>query len=203
MKTHKPSHAALTRREMLYLGAGGAAGLALAAGPGPAHGQQGKPHYGGRVRVGERFGSTGLDAHRNQAFIDFQNYVVMYNALTIMGPLPQVRIYPDLAKSWETSRDGREYTFPLREGVKFHHGKDLDSGDVKYSIERVMNPATRSPRAFAYRSDSLPVEDHHSRGVPGFPEGLRGRRRDLVRVLRGRHEEGLARQGVRRTGGQP
>jgi hypothetical protein len=26
----------------------------------------------------------------------------------------------------------------------------MDSGDVKYSIERVMNPATRSPRAFAF-----------------------------------------------------
>lgn len=52
--------------------------------------------------------------------------------------------------SWST-RDGREYVFSLKEGVIFHHGKELDSGDVKYSIERVMNPATRSPRAFAFR----------------------------------------------------
>jgi peptide/nickel transport system substrate-binding protein len=114
------------------------------------------------VRVGERFASTGLDAHKNQWFADFQSYVLMYNALTIMGPLPQVRIYPDLAKSWEISRDGREYTFPLREGVKFHHGKELDSGDVRYSIERVMNPATRSPRAFAYRwIDSVQAIDKY------------------------------------------
>jgi peptide/nickel transport system substrate-binding protein len=162
MKMDKRSRAALTRREMLCLGAGGVAGLALAAGPHPAHGQQEKPHYGGRVRVGERFGSTGLDPHKNQWFADFQSYVLMYNALTIMGPLPQVRIYPDLAKSWEISRDGREYTFPLREGVKFHHGKELDSGDVKYSIERVMNPATRSPRAFAYRwIDSVQTIDKY------------------------------------------
>jgi peptide/nickel transport system substrate-binding protein len=73
-----------------------------------------------------------------------------------------VRIYPNLAKSWEISPDGREYTFPLREGVKFHHGKELDSSDVKYSIERVMNPATRSPRAFAYRwIDSVQVIDKY------------------------------------------
>jgi len=81
----------------------------------------------------------------------FFNYLLMYNALTIMGPLPDVKMNPDLAKSWEISKDGREYTFLLQQGVKFHHGKEFDSGDVKYSIERVMNPATRSPRAFAYR----------------------------------------------------
>ena len=46
--------------------------------------------------------------------------------------------------------------------MKFHHGKELDSGDVKYSIERVMNPATRSPRAFAYRwIDSVQIIDKY------------------------------------------
>jgi peptide/nickel transport system substrate-binding protein len=79
-----------------------------------------------------------------------------------MGSLPQVEIFPDLAKSWEISSDGREYVFSLREGVKFHHGKELDSDDVKYSIERVMNPATRSPKAFAYRwIDSVQMIDQY------------------------------------------
>ncbi len=132
-----------TRRRFLQLGTLGIAGMALSGGPGLARGEEKKPKYGGRLRVGERYQSTGLDAHKNQYFQDFQNYVLMYNALTIMGPLPQVRIYPDVAKSWEISNDGKEYVFLLREGVKFHHGKELDSGDVKYSIERVMNPATR------------------------------------------------------------
>ena len=126
------------------------AGISLAGIPHHGYGAEKKPKYGGRLRIGERFGPTGLDAHKNQYIIDFFNYVLMYNALTIMGPLPDAKMYPDLAKSWEISKDGREYTFLLREGVKFHHGKELDSGDVKYSIERVMNPATRSPRAFAY-----------------------------------------------------
>ncbi len=111
--------------------------------------QEKKPKYGGRLRVGERFGSPGLDAHKNQEFMDYQNYYLMYNALTDVGQLPQVNIYPDLAKSWEISKDGREYIFPLREGVKFHHGKEMDANDVKYSMERVMNPATRSPGLLA------------------------------------------------------
>ncbi len=129
----------LTRREFLYLTGAGVAGATLASTLELGHGAEEKRKYGGRLRVGERYGCTGLDAHKNQFFMDFQNYVLMYNALTIMGPLPQVRIYPDLAKSWEISPDGKEYVFSLWEGVKFHHGKELDSGDVKYSIERVMN----------------------------------------------------------------
>ncbi len=153
---------ALTRREFLFLAAMGTGGFAFVGRLERGHAAPLKPKYGGRLRVGERYGSTGLDAHRNQTYIDFQNYVLMYNALAIMGPLPQVNIYPDIAKSWEISKDGKEYTFPLREGVKFHNGKELDSGDVKYSIERVMNPATRSPRAFAYRwIDSVNLIDKY------------------------------------------
>jgi len=151
MKDKKEDSGRLTRREFLYLSGVGMAGMTFASLPELGQATEKKPKYGGRLRVAERHGSSGLDAHRNQIFMDFNNYTLMYNALTIMGPLPQVNIYPDLANSWEISPDGREYTFPLREGVKFHHGKELDSGDVKYSIERVTNPATRSPRAFAYK----------------------------------------------------
>jgi len=161
MKGGKEGLGSLTRREFLYWGAGGLAAGALGRHR-EGYAAEKKPKYGGRLRVGERYAPTGLDAHKNQNVIDFFNYVLMYNALTIMGPLPQVRIYPDVAKSWEVSRDGREYTFSLREGVKFHHGKELDSADVKYSVERVMNPATRAPRAFAYRwIDSVNVIDKY------------------------------------------
>lgn len=153
----------LTRREFLYLSSVGMAGVTVAGLPERSPAQEKKPKYGGHLRIGERYASTGLDPHKNQYFIDYQHYVLMYNGLTAMGPTPQVRMYPDLAKSWEISNDGREYTFILREGVKFHHGKEFDSGDVKYSMERVMNPATHSPRAFAYRwIDSIRPSDKYT-----------------------------------------
>ncbi len=145
MKGKTEDRGELTRRSFLYLSGMGMAGMALAGIPEFARGEEKKPKYGGRLRIAERYNSMGLDCHKNQDFIDSQNYILMYNGLTIMGPLPQVRIYPDLAKSWDISADGREYTFSLRQGVKFHQGKELDSADVKYSIERVMNPATKSP----------------------------------------------------------
>ena len=39
------------------------------------------------------------------------------------------------------------YTFKLRSGLKFHNGRALTSADVKYSIERAVNPKTQCPGA--------------------------------------------------------
>jgi ABC-type transport system substrate-binding protein len=52
---------------------------------------------------------------------------------------------PDLAKSFTISDDGKVYTFKLREDVKFHNGRKLTAEDIKYSIERAVNPKTQSP----------------------------------------------------------
>jgi len=160
---HKEDLGGFTRRDFLYIGGIGMAGIALAGVPPSGHGAEKKPKYGGRLRMSERYGSPGLDVHKNQEFVDYQNYSLMYHGLTEMGPMPFVEMYPQLAKSWEISPDGKEYIFPLREGIKYHHGKELDSGDVKYSVERVMNPATRSPRAFAFRwIDSVNIIDKYT-----------------------------------------
>jgi peptide/nickel transport system substrate-binding protein len=162
MKKSEKSFMELTRRDFLYQSGAGMAGIALFGIPHLSYGAEKKPKYGGRLRISERFASSGLDAHKNQYVIDYFHYTLMYNALAIMGPLPDAKMYPDAAKSWEISKDGREYIFPLREGMKFHHGKELDSDDVKYSIERVMNPATRSPRAFAFKwIDSVQAIDKY------------------------------------------
>ncbi len=50
----------------------------------------------------------------------------------------------DLAESWEVSKDGREWIFQLRKGVKFHDGEDFTAADVIYNYNRIKDPKTGS-----------------------------------------------------------
>jgi peptide/nickel transport system substrate-binding protein len=51
-----------------------------------------------------------------------------------------LNLKPALATSWTISPDQKSITFNLRKGVKFHNGKELDADDVKYSVEKMLNP---------------------------------------------------------------
>ncbi len=64
---------------------------------------------------------------------------LIFEALvTTKTDVPEV--IPHLAKSWSVSPDGLEWTFKLRENVKFHDGEPFNADAVKYSIDRYLNP---------------------------------------------------------------
>jgi peptide/nickel transport system substrate-binding protein len=46
---------------------------------------------------------------------------------------------PALAEFWEGARDGRTWTFTLRQGVKFHNGREVTAQDVVYSFTRLLD----------------------------------------------------------------
>ncbi|MBL4953573.1 ABC transporter substrate-binding protein [Neobacillus sp. OS1-32] len=48
-------------------------------------------------------------------------------------------IHPGLAEKWKVSDDGLQYTFHLRQGVKFHDGTDFNADAVIYNFNRWMN----------------------------------------------------------------
>jgi len=66
---------------------------------------------------------------------------------------------PDIAQDWETSNDGRTYTFYLRDDVMFHDGTEVKAEDFKYSWERACDPATGSQTAAAYLGDIVGVSE--------------------------------------------
>jgi len=53
--------------------------------------------------------------------------------------------YPRLAESWNVSEDGLTYTFTLRPGLRFQDGGLFSSADVKFTFDRLLDPATDSP----------------------------------------------------------
>ena len=68
---------------------------------------------------------------------------LLYSRLVRLSPTGEVE--PELALSWTPNADATEWTFKLREGVKFHDGTPFSAKDVKYSLERINDPKLESP----------------------------------------------------------
>jgi peptide/nickel transport system substrate-binding protein len=139
----------LDRRTLLKT-AGGAAGLTLAGrqglvAAGPSHGplirrsllQAAKT--GGTLISATNDSPTGLDPHSVALLANFRITRLMYNSVVHLDN--DLTPVPSLAESWETP-DNLTYIFHLRKGVKFHSGREMDAGDVKYSLERILDEAT-------------------------------------------------------------
>jgi len=71
----------------------------------------------------------------------------------------ELNIVPDIAESWEKSPDGKTYIFYLRQGVKFHSGREVKAADFKYSWERACDPDTGSGTAATYLGDIVGAKD--------------------------------------------
>ena len=71
-----------------------------------------------------------------------------------------LKLAPDIAKSWDVSPDGKTYTFHLRDDVVFQQTyRQVTATDFKYSMERAVNPDTASTVAEAYLGDIVGARD--------------------------------------------
>lgn len=100
--------------------------------------------YGGTLRVGMQTDPVGLDPHVSNATATRNMLENTYDTLVMFDST--LAIVPGLAESWEASADGLQWTFHLREAT-WHDGQPVTAGDVKFSIERIKDPAVASPRA--------------------------------------------------------
>jgi peptide/nickel transport system substrate-binding protein len=86
----------------------------------------------------------------------------MYDPLLTFDP--KGNIIPAVAESWKLSPDGKTWTFQLRHGVTFQKGYgEMTAADVKFSLERILDPAVKSPYASLMRSlDRVEVLDPYT-----------------------------------------
>ena len=64
------------------------------------------------------------------------------------------KMIPWLAERWYTT-DSKNYTFFLRKNVRFHNGREMRAGDVKFALDRAVNPETKHP----YRTQYEAIQD--------------------------------------------
>lgn len=65
----------------------------------------------------------------------------------LLSPSNDGSLIANLAESWDISEDGLTYTVTLKPDLVFHDGSPLTTDDVEFTIDRVRDPAVKSPKA--------------------------------------------------------
>lgn len=107
---------------------------------------QDAPAQGGDIVVTYKDDITTLDPAIGYDWVNWSMIKSLYSRLVDYEP-GTANIVPSLAESFTVAPDGLSYEFKLRKGVKFSNGREVVSSDVKYSIERAVNPKTQGPGA--------------------------------------------------------
>ncbi|MFL0267701.1 ABC transporter substrate-binding protein [Candidatus Clostridium radicumherbarum] len=84
-----------------------------------------------------------------QMAFDTNSAQILYNlngAMLFIGSTGEIT--PGIAKSWNVEEDNLTWVFNLRKGAKFHNGREITSEDIKYSYERLLSPALKSPNSW-------------------------------------------------------
>ena len=94
---------------------------------------------GNVLRYGMETEPPGFDPHTQSSHASLRVMAQVYNQLVDVNE--NLEVIPELATSWDVSPDYLTYTFHLADNVYFHSGRKMTAEDVKYSFERVLDPA--------------------------------------------------------------
>jgi peptide/nickel transport system substrate-binding protein len=141
----------LSRRGVLM---GAAAGGLVIAGGGAmlapsANAAKAKIKKGGVLRIGVSGGgpTETQDAHLGGFTADTARQYQLYDRLVTRDS--NFKLVLELADTFTPNKTGNIWTIRVKKGVKFHNGRELTADDVIFTINRVLNPATKAIRAGA------------------------------------------------------
>jgi len=100
-----------------------------------------KPGQGGLIKVAQNAYPPTIDWQASTATATREIGMNIFESLVTYNE--KFDIAPMLAVKWEVAPDGLAYTFHLRQGVKFHNGKEMTSEDVVASLERFLEHGRR------------------------------------------------------------
>ena len=108
-------------------------------------GSTGEATYGGEITVGIAADlDSSLDPHVSSSSAGTRE--VLFNIFEgLMKPDTDGNLVPAVAESYTVSDTADEYTFTLREDVRFHNGDTVTVGDVVYSLSRAAGLETGEP----------------------------------------------------------
>ncbi|MFF2545000.1 ABC transporter substrate-binding protein [Kitasatospora sp. NPDC058063] len=159
----------VTRRQLLWAGAGaGAIGVLAACGGGKggageaaASGGTGQqPRPGGTLKVGAlgKASAVTRDPHGTQANeSDYLIISLIHDTLAIPGATANTA--PRLAASWKPSDDLKTWRFTLADGATFHDGTPVTADDVVWSLKRLRNTPAGKSRLPGIQPEGITAED--------------------------------------------
>src|SRR6516164_5247167 len=138
-----PAEGSVTRRRLLQLAVTGST-LAAAMPLGQRSRAWGQaPRSGGTLKMAWASSPRTLDPALAIQGDEYMITQATYDNLTRIDE--KLQPGPMLATQWSSDAQARVWTFALRKGVKFHHGRELKASDVVFTFERVLDPKTGSP----------------------------------------------------------
>ena len=127
--------------------------------PNPAHTyftEVGK--YGGTMRLTMAAEHSTFDPNLISNSSDINVVDQVYESLVEHNP--DLSIQPMLAESWDISEDLKHWTFHLRKGVKFQHGKEMKAEDVVFSFNRLFEVESPAAGQFDAVENIVAVDDY-------------------------------------------
>jgi len=85
---------------------------------------------------------------------------LVFSGLMRMGP--DLSLQTDLARSWDMSEDGKDWTFVIRDDATWHDGTPVTAADVVYTVEALKSPDAAGALSAAWAEVSVTALDERT-----------------------------------------